>query len=633
MKEKWFSNRKLTIILMILVTLGCGGGGGGGGTPVITEIMNANVVVEPAGGDESWAVVHCTTQGTGGTVNTVTVDLLLLGGEEDIELELAEQGDGNSEYRWQGYLVLPNDPATTIDVTVNRKDGSIVTIAATVEFKTDTDIDTTLVTLSAVDLAGPDGAIIYNGEFFTDTLTVPEDSIVAVWKDEQAFFYHPALGDVALSDSISQSAMAHYFSDFNEDATRTSLTSMLDTSRGMMIGERYDLATGVGIVITGRDEASGNYTFTAYNKTKIWVAVKTSSRAEPYFIPPKNARVETNFFRYLRAMSSNEKYALQNSQSGIEVEMGQPIETFCAWARSLIITAEEAEAARINDLTLCSRLNAVDWFWWWSEQAKIAGNAISLFECVDIAVNFLTNLVEVTATYKLAGESEGNAALRTLGEDVGQSALVCILETSPAVIGQVQLSVLVEVLASALDLTTAWYNFRENWLEAHLNDLLIYKPYDFIVPIVGDGESPNDLVGHWRVIQEDTTSLLWVADCQLETSGKIECVEYLWGAPVLGYETKKIDPTLPDSAPDNTEPDLEKPIARVGEWGFISSTGYFIVTFPGYHTAVCTGTIHWEEYQESFWVAGDWGTYPEGRFAWINQDCECDRPTCPDRCP
>lgn len=618
LRVEFFGN--LMVIFTLLLFLSCGGGEDDTvvQTGLAEDTTKARVVVEPAGGEESWGVVSCTIPDSGDTVNAITADLLMLGGQDDVELELLEQSDSIKEYRWQGYLILLDDPATEIDIYISQEDGSEIIIKAPVELKTASETDTTMVVLSATDLAGPNGAIIYWGQSYTDTVTVPEDSLVGVWKDEKAYLYHPALGDVELSEETSQLAMAYFHYDHQEDTSPASSSDTLYTSRAMEFGDEVVLTTGVGIKITGKDNAKGTLTFTAYNHTKVWTAVKTSNSEKPVFLPPKNAYIETNFLRYLKRWSAeNEKgkISLASSRTHIKVEIGRPIETFRAFSGLQLEPAEykeKVDTAKKHDLKICNALNAIDTTYWWSETGKVVVG-MNPFECVDIVTGFLANSYLIYELSNKAGQQEVLEAFTTLVQDSFQSAISCAVKVLPAMAGHLWFSAIMETLFTSLDVLSAASFGVERGVEKDLNNWVFkwYDLYSFMVPTVGGNTSKY--VGHWRVVEEFTTSNLWVADCNVMQSGALDCQEYLWGA--------------------------EHGDRKTGMWSFDPDSQYFVVRFLNHLDAVCAGRVEWEKdtfgREAGFWVDGVWGVNVENRLAWLKQadDCECTGPTCPERCP
>lgn len=145
------------------------------------------------------------------------------------------------------------------------------------------------VTLVASDIAGPGGALLYQGEQITDALTVPYNTLVGVYKDGQVYLYHPALGDEPVSEYNSRRA-AGYF-----------LVGRLDASgKGDMLAQTRMGGTGsvrlrTGVDFSRLDWGNGR----VVNLGSRWVAVDTGRAnalgAQPYVIEPYSVPVPTGY--------------------------------------------------------------------------------------------------------------------------------------------------------------------------------------------------------------------------------------------------------------------------------------------------------------------------------------------------
>ncbi|MEP0846242.1 MAG: hypothetical protein HRF50_05400 [Phycisphaerae bacterium] len=145
------------------------------------------------------------------------------------------------------------------------------------------------VTLVASDLAGPGGALLFEGERHVDALTVPYNTLVGVYKDGQVYLYHPALGDEPVSEYNSRRA-AGYF-----------LVGQLDASgKGNMLAQTRMGATGsvrlrTGVDFSRQDWGNGRVA----NLGSRWVAVDTGRAnalgAQPYVIQPYSVPVPTGY--------------------------------------------------------------------------------------------------------------------------------------------------------------------------------------------------------------------------------------------------------------------------------------------------------------------------------------------------
>ena len=131
----------------------------------------------------------------------------------------------------------------------------------------------------------------------------------------------------------------------------------------------------------------------------------------------------------------------------------------------------------------------------------------------------------------------------------------------------------------------------------------------FCEPISDFPIGSTDYVGHWRIIEENTTSFDWVADTVMFENGRF--ISNVW---TVMFENE-LQGTWSYSTPSNK-------LTLVRDNGSV----------------VISGPVHWEN-EDDFWHTREMGIWTghseQSRFAWIkqNDDCQCTGATCPERCP
>ena len=194
------------------------------------------------------------------------------------------------------------------------------------------------VTLSAETLAGPNGIIVYSGEEYYSEVDVPSNAIVGVIKGGEPYIYHPALGDLELTEETSKQALAHFVvgeNDFvhGERPLADNLMMQQFMSRILKINdfETVELDTGLRIGRYDRELRIRN----DYNR---WAAVKVTDNLDTrvFFIPPRARILDSNYIRFMaedptfQALGTIAEMFTQESELIITVDPPAKIETFGA---------------------------------------------------------------------------------------------------------------------------------------------------------------------------------------------------------------------------------------------------------------------------------------------------------------
>jgi hypothetical protein len=510
------------------------------------SIVDPAVTVEPALVNQSFVIVSCTIPGDPSQVATVEADLENLGGTGWEELDFVEATDAGASFVWQGSVLLPTAPASTIALRATDAIGQVTEVPTVpVEFKTTSEFDIPTVVIDADELAGTNGMLIYQGQVLTGDVEVPADTLLTVAKGEEAYLYHPDLGDVELSEETSRWAMAHFLLDFDTQGP-TQAKSSFRLTKTVKAGDELTLA-GVKLKINVKD--NNVFWLTASNNTKRWVAVKSGDAASPWYIPPRNNRLETNVLRLLNRNApwlKGKGISLASTKSGIKVQVGTTVEVFGAWMRSPISGLNATtQTAMEKDSELAIRLNRIDFIYIYLEVMRVVVGAVVLIECGDILVDGIGGVLEGTIIGMMTGDRDiwNQFALRAT-QDMGHAAIGCLVQlAATALTGPIGAGI---TTAGGLivDLLNAWALFREDIMEGAFNDVIIYDAYAS-EPLEEEDQdedqdedgvpSARDLSGCWKLSLTPTdppdagTGTLII---QIDTAGRLE-------------RTWRVEPSIP----------------------------------------------------------------------------------------
>ena len=139
-------------------------------------------------------------------------------------------------------------------------------------------------TISVQTLAGTDGEVLYKGKIYREDFMVPNNSVVAVIKDDQAYLYHPALGDVELSSDTSRLAVGEFFhqlwrSETDRDSMVFQKSIKITEDNGTNANSKL-LKTGIEVIRLSENKIK------LINRTVRWTAVKIGENSKPIFLMP-----------------------------------------------------------------------------------------------------------------------------------------------------------------------------------------------------------------------------------------------------------------------------------------------------------------------------------------------------------
>lgn len=362
--------------------------------------------------------------------------------------------------------------------------------------------------LSYEKLAGPDGSFLFQGEEYMEDIEVPINSLVFVWKDGEAFIYHPLLGDTELSSETSIYAIIEYF-DFYE----AELSAFDNFSTNLEIAENRRVSLKTGIDLESNELFSSTqpyYSITAYNKARRWAALKLRNKNEiekVYLIPPRNHFYDLNVIRLLKRYFSEDFWDTSSETFIRDVNSRGFVESFGAsvfWSTKAKKVSDVAEAES-KDAKLLITVNKIDFWYSLLETLRTTANTIP-FECWDLTCNCIFGLIEPHLIEHLKGEMEfDEAKLKKdlLVEEVTLPFFNCIFEALLAGGGPATGTASwwglkgYEVVQTIVDSFATLLYLAEEFAFAGF-DKVAYETYDSVLLT---GENP-DLSCYWNSYQK-----------------------------------------------------------------------------------------------------------------------------------
>ena len=242
--------------------------------------------------------------------------------------------------------------------------------------------------LSAQEVAGPGGILIYQGEEITGDVAVPENALLGAVKDGQVYLYHPALGNEELSEYNSRRAVGYFLMGL----TLPSKAPALRMKDPLVVGGLTKMKTGV---LVQRDTATK---CRVENASARWVALKTrfsATHTRHNFLPAAESNVPTTIIDIIDQAT----VGMFSTSSVRTIEVPEmAIESYGAVIRAypllLLPGAEQRYRhtfrgmadAMVHDLNLYTRVNSLDLTYSVFEGLKNLGRIVSPFECIDLVI-------------------------------------------------------------------------------------------------------------------------------------------------------------------------------------------------------------------------------------------------------
>ena len=266
------------------------------------------------------------------------------------------------------------------------------------------------VVLSAQELGGTDGVLVYQGEEINSEIEVPANALVGVIKDGKPYLYHPALGDEEVSEYNSRRAVGYFLTSLSPP----SKDAALRLADKLAVGGTYHMATGVKVERTDETHCK------LVNQAARWVAIKTYSgsggTSKALFFPADELDIPITLIGAIDKctigmFSSSNIRTVETPEYMIE-SYGAIVRGFPLLAATQNTTINDlvfigAGEALLQDRELFLRVNAVDFLYSVTEAFKSVGRVVSPLECIDLVIpEALVGAGEITAIGLATGDAE-----------------------------------------------------------------------------------------------------------------------------------------------------------------------------------------------------------------------------------
>ncbi len=282
--------------------------------------------------------------------NISSVEASVWGDRPDPWQELAIEyvGESATEYQWLGEVNPLSSGEIHITFRVTDTQGATTEGTATTLVKAVNSEPTgDTIILSAEEIAGQDGLLVYNGYATHGQVPVRGNVLVGAVKDGKAYLYHPDLEGEGLSDYNSRRALGHFIQQLSESPASkghnalTKTDVLVPTSQQLFknpdtgcstypLGAQVKLPSGMHVEADAADHC------TIDNTTKRWAAIKSMTGDGPYFLAPETGfRMNTFWPGLSGALNTLLKVTsgagvIEDSVQDID---GTPVKAYCSVAR------------------------------------------------------------------------------------------------------------------------------------------------------------------------------------------------------------------------------------------------------------------------------------------------------------
>ncbi len=364
---------------------------------------------------------------------------LLPGGTYNFNFMLTPAGSFDAYYLWDTSFSAP-------DPSLNVPDGSAGFFNGT--------------------LVVPNAMILSGGQIYDNSAPVSKDELTTIKKNGKIFFYHPAMGQVELSEDNSKLAVAYFMTGLStneiNEIKREAIRSSFRTTTFLGTGERCSLKTGVDITLITDDGL-----VKATNTRRRFALVKTGEDPKHrYLLLPRAGFIPTELFEGIDFIED-----LYNGISGEtrnDIQAFDKIETFGAFmrlsesARKRIFNTDQQLAIDL-DSNLVASLNSLDMAYFILEGTRQVTALFIPTTCSKVFINGICRNLQLMFTALLSGDKNAvwnlkNATVDGLVSDVVecaiQAALVPTFYGAIAMEAADKLQSLIGAVVWSLD---AWY--------------------------------------------------------------------------------------------------------------------------------------------------------------------------------
>lgn len=276
--------------------------------------------------------------------------------------------------------------------------------------------------LDGNELMVPGGTIIIRGNEYFETAMLDDGGLCGVVKGGTAYLYHPALGDITLTEETSRQAVGHFIvgdgPSVAGDLVKAEQVASLDVGDGVR--------TEVGVRVT----RLGPERYRFENEASRWVAVKISTRSAPFFLPPATVMPDLNIIRNIRSAVNGDLFEDPSVELDVapgDMEFyGSIMRAVTPISMSMVVPKARTVLMDDHDTGLFIRVNAIELVnLTFDVLAQVVGS-VSVFECLDaLAVNVLIDGLEIALLDAIAQGEVTQDMEQTVSEDFAQNMAGC----------------------------------------------------------------------------------------------------------------------------------------------------------------------------------------------------------------
>ena len=337
---------------------------------------------------------------------------------------------------------------------------------------------------TTVHLEVPGSQIVCRGEVYEGEADIPVESLVGIVYGDNAYLYHPAMGEVELSDEGSRRAVGYWIVGLEQKKL----------AQANAFGKTHTVSTGLEY------EVGGATTYSFKNNKNRWAVVASGvAGQDPVFLAPSGG-ISFNLVTILREATTDgllmgPERDVVVGESGLDT-YGSVIRA-AAVPGGLVLLSTGISEALEHDASLFIRLNAIDFVDLVFAGLRETGGLVTE-ECLDAAVvNTILGEFDVYALGVLTGDPGATDDLQAeLSEEVIQSGTLCVCEftgggTGPCIVAGKVLDILCGLKWIVDDVGLGSLDALTNAVYAHVPGTNVVIPPEVVSFSINSGTSSS----------------------------------------------------------------------------------------------------------------------------------------------
>ncbi len=141
----------------------------------------------------------------------------------------------------------------------------------------------------------PNSQILIKGQYYDQTASVPENTLVGVVKSGKAYLYNTALGNVAISDDTTRRSVGLFVMDYFGDNPSAAASGLDAATSDQLLTYANPLTLKTGVKLTRLAEKIVDAT----NQFHRWAAIEGTDGSGPFFVSPPARYFDNNLLRLI----------------------------------------------------------------------------------------------------------------------------------------------------------------------------------------------------------------------------------------------------------------------------------------------------------------------------------------------